>query len=233
MFGIFWDCDGTIMDTEKSYAYAWKDFLHSKGLDLPIEDFDKFVGVDDRLVHQQFSNLVDLDTFESTMDELHKIMRVDFSEKILFNEKTATETASIIEVLQYTTDDIKMVYQDTTGDGTGVPKFAADTKLYNRILTGFSGSDQLNVINNSASVNNRNFAGVGIKTDTIIAFNNGAGNDPHFNRITDISGDGKTLTLSAVTSSVSGINNGNVLSGISTSSTFRTVSYTHLRAHET
>ncbi|MAJ17704.1 MAG: hypothetical protein CL497_00440, partial [Actinobacteria bacterium] len=70
------------MDTEKSYAYAWKDFLLSKGLDLPIEDFDKFVGVDDRLVHQQFSNLVDLDTFESTMDELHKIMRVDFSEKI-------------------------------------------------------------------------------------------------------------------------------------------------------
>ena len=91
-----------------------------------------------------------------------------------------------------------MVYQDTTGDGTGVPKFAADTKLYNRILTGFSGSDQLNVINNSASVNNRNFAGVGIKTDTIIAFNNGAGNDPHFNRITDISGDGKTLTLASV-----------------------------------
>ena len=45
MFGIFWDCDGTIMDTEKSYAYAWKDFLLSKGLDLPIEDFDKFVGV--------------------------------------------------------------------------------------------------------------------------------------------------------------------------------------------
>ena len=26
MFGIYWDCDGTIMDTEKSYAYAWKDF---------------------------------------------------------------------------------------------------------------------------------------------------------------------------------------------------------------
>ena len=49
MFGIFWDCDGTIMDTEKSYAYAWKDFLLSKGLDLPIEDFDKFVGVDDRI----------------------------------------------------------------------------------------------------------------------------------------------------------------------------------------
>ena len=33
MFGIYWDCDGTIMDTEKSYAYAWKDFLSSKGLE--------------------------------------------------------------------------------------------------------------------------------------------------------------------------------------------------------
>ena len=52
----------------------------------------------------------------------------------------------LIEVLQYTTDDIKMVYQDTFGT-TGVSTFAADTKLYNRILTGFSGSDQLNVIN--------------------------------------------------------------------------------------
>ena len=30
MYGIYWDCDGTIMDTEKSYAYAWKDFLSRK-----------------------------------------------------------------------------------------------------------------------------------------------------------------------------------------------------------
>ena len=61
-------------------------------------------------------------------------------EQILFNEKTSTETASVIEVLQYTTDDIKLVYQDTFGT-TGISTFAADTKLYNRILPGFSGSD--------------------------------------------------------------------------------------------
>ena len=54
MFGIFWDCDGTIMDTEKSYAYAWKDFLLSKGLDLPIEDFDKFR----RIGIKGFGNLI-------------------------------------------------------------------------------------------------------------------------------------------------------------------------------
>ena len=86
MFGIYWDCDGTIMDTEKSYAYAWKHFLYSKGLDLPIEEFDKFVGIDDRIVHAEFSQIVELDNFDTTMDELHKIMRVEFSEKILFKD---------------------------------------------------------------------------------------------------------------------------------------------------
>ena len=43
-------------------------------------------------------------------------------EQILFNEKTSTETASVIEVLQYTTDDIKLVYQDTFGT-TGISTF--------------------------------------------------------------------------------------------------------------
>ena len=115
-------------------------------------------------------------------------------EQIIFNEKTATENASIVEVLQYTTDDIKMVYQDTFGT-TGISTFAADTKLYDRVLPSFSLTDQLNVINNSAVVNNRNFAGVGIKTDTIIAFNNGPGNNSVFNRISNISNEGKTCLL--------------------------------------
>ena len=121
MLGIFWDCDGTIMDTEKSYAYAWKDYLFSKGLDLPVEDFDKFTGVDDRLIHEQFSNLVDLDTFESTMDELHKIMRVEFSEKILFKDalnciqefsgdiQQACVSASPKEVLEFKLSDAKII----------------------------------------------------------------------------------------------------------------------------
>ena len=36
MFGIYWDCDGTLMDTEKAFAYAWQEILKSKNLDLPI-----------------------------------------------------------------------------------------------------------------------------------------------------------------------------------------------------
>ena len=144
-------------------------------------------------------------------------------EQIIFNERTSTEggNASITDILDYTTDDIKMVYQSTNFNTTGIATFAADTVLYDRVLPFFSLTDQLNVVNNTASVNNRSFAGVGIKTDTIIAFNNGANTDPVYNRITGgLDGTGKTITLSA-TDTVSGINNGAVLSGLSTSSTFR------------
>ena len=121
MYGIYWDCDGTIMDTEKSYAYAWKDFLSSKGLELPIEEFDQFVGIDDRIVHAEFSKIVKLDNFESTMDELHKIMRVEFSEKILFKDSLdclkdfhgnipqACVSASPKEVLNFKLQDAKII----------------------------------------------------------------------------------------------------------------------------
>ena len=27
MYGIYWDCDGTLMDTETSYGLAWKEHL--------------------------------------------------------------------------------------------------------------------------------------------------------------------------------------------------------------
>ena len=55
MFGIYWDCDGTLMDTEKAFAYAWQEILKSKNLDLPIEHFDQYVGVDDKIVHEKYS----------------------------------------------------------------------------------------------------------------------------------------------------------------------------------
>ena len=34
MHGIYWDCDGTLMDTETSYGLAWKEHLKSFGLDI-------------------------------------------------------------------------------------------------------------------------------------------------------------------------------------------------------
>ena len=51
MLGIHWDCDGTIMDTERLYAYAWQTHLKAFGLSIPEDEIKQFIGVDDRIVH--------------------------------------------------------------------------------------------------------------------------------------------------------------------------------------
>ena len=52
MLGILWDCDGTIMDTERLYAYAWQIHLKDFGLSIPEGEIKQFVGVDDlSLIH--------------------------------------------------------------------------------------------------------------------------------------------------------------------------------------
>ena len=38
MIGIHWDCDGTIMDTERLYAYAWQTHLKAFGLSIPEDE---------------------------------------------------------------------------------------------------------------------------------------------------------------------------------------------------
>ena len=86
MNGIYWDCDGTLMDTEKAFAYAWQEILKSKSLDLPIEHFDQYVGVDDKIVHKKYSGKVNLPSFEETMDLLSKIIIRNMSEKIMFDD---------------------------------------------------------------------------------------------------------------------------------------------------
>ena len=161
MFGIFWDCDGTIMDTEKSYAYAWKDFLHSKGLELPIEEFDKFVGIDDRIIHKQFSEKVDLDDFQSTMDKLHEIMRVEFSEKILFKDSLncilkfhgdifqACVSASPKEVLNFKLQDAKINnYFDYVIGGNEVLRNKPNPDIYLKAIE-ISGSTKNIIVEDS------------------------------------------------------------------------------------
>ena len=161
MFGIYWDCDGTIMDTEKSYAYAWKDFLYSKGLELPIEEFDKFVGIDDRIIHKQFSEKVDLDDFQSTMDKLHEIMRVEFSEKILFKDSLncilkfhgdifqACVSASPKEVLNFKLQDAKINnYFDYVIGGNEVLRNKPNPDIYLKAIE-ISGSTKNIIVEDS------------------------------------------------------------------------------------
>ena len=86
MVGIFWDCDGTIMDTERLYAYAWQSHLKQYGLDISEDEIRQFVGVDDRIVHSFYSDSIDIENFETTMLSLGNIIQESLNDKLLYND---------------------------------------------------------------------------------------------------------------------------------------------------
>ena len=86
MYGILWDCDGTIMDTERLYAYAWQTHLKEFGLSIPEDEIKQFVGVDDRIVHSFYSNQVGLENFDKTMSKLGFIIENSLDERIIFQD---------------------------------------------------------------------------------------------------------------------------------------------------
>ena len=86
MNGIYWDCDGTLMDTETSYGLAWKEHLSNFGLEISEEETRQWVGIDDRLVHSFYAKNVDLENFEKTMASLGKIIEGTLNEKLLFQD---------------------------------------------------------------------------------------------------------------------------------------------------
>ena len=147
-------------------------------------------------------------------------------EQIVVNEKPSNITPSIISIVAYTVDDIKSVFQSKI-IASLASNFSADTVLYDRVLPYFSLADNLSVLggssSNTATVANRRFTGkVGIKTDAIIAYSHGTFADPVYNRVSNISPDGTTLTLSPLGVGVTGVNQETILAaGISTNSTFR------------
>ena len=92
MNGIYWDCDGTLMDTETSYGLAWKEHLSDFGLEISEEETRQWVGIDDRLVHSFYAKNVDLENFEKTMASLGKIIEGTLNEKLIFQDaKTLLE----------------------------------------------------------------------------------------------------------------------------------------------
>ena len=86
MYGILWDCDGTIMDTERLYAYAWQTHLKQFGLSIPEDEIKQFVGVDDRIVYSFYSDQVDLENFDQTMHKLGFIIENSLDERIIFQD---------------------------------------------------------------------------------------------------------------------------------------------------
>ena len=86
MYGIYWDCDGTLMDTETSYGLAWKEHLKNFGLEISEEETRQWVGIDDRLVHSFYAKAVELENFDKTMISLGKIIEGTLNEKLLFQD---------------------------------------------------------------------------------------------------------------------------------------------------
>jgi len=86
MIGIYWDCDGTLMDTETSYGLAWKEHLSNFGLEISEEETRQWVGIDDRLVHSFYAKNVDLENFEKTIASLGKIIEGTLNEKLMFQD---------------------------------------------------------------------------------------------------------------------------------------------------
>jgi len=86
MIGIYWDCDGTLMDTETSYGLAWKVHLSNFGLEISEEETRQWVGIDDRLVHSFYAKNVDLENFEKTIASLGKIIEGTLNEKLMFQD---------------------------------------------------------------------------------------------------------------------------------------------------
>ena len=113
-------------------------------------------------------------------------------EKLIYNEKTTDSKSSIVKINAYNVFDIKSVYQDSTSiTGNNIPTdFIADSVLYDRVLSGFSPADQLNVISldaqtDTATIAGRNFAGkVGLLQIQLYLINMVDFTDPVFNRVT-------------------------------------------------
>ena len=148
-YGLFWDCDGTIMDTEKLYAYAWKEHLKNLGFEIQLSEVDQFIGVDDRIVHNYFSSFVKLDDFTNTMHSLGEIIKNLLSDDILFSDaknllissnnigiQSACVSASPQNLLEFKLEkaNIKHLFNFIIG-GDQVKKNKPYPDIYNKAIT--------------------------------------------------------------------------------------------------
>jgi len=142
-------------------------------------------------------------------------------EQVIINEDTSS-SAAIVSLVEYGTEDIKSVYQDSnTLNSALLSDFIADAVLYEKPLVNFSTLDTL-TINTSgiATCPGRFFSGsTGIKTDSIIKYTKAGATLPTFNRVDSISTNGSIITLSALdtTAAITGIAEGSLPAGITTS----------------
>ena len=140
-------------------------------------------------------------------------------EELIFNEKTSSLRSSIIKINAYTSQDIKSVFQDKSNTNSALASnFAADSVLYGVTLPNFQRNELLKTSTDGSGnilgkVANQFFSGqVGLKTDAIISYS-GNDTDPVFNRVSNISPDGTTITLTQVPDDVDNVCKKTPLSG--------------------
>ncbi len=128
-------------------------------------------------------------------------------EQVSINDDKSFNT-SISKITQYTTDDIKSVWQNCSTAGLQ-RDFVADTDLSIRVLPRFSASDLLSVSQAGVGTcGGRLFGGnAGISTGDVVAYNNqrNTAGDPTFNVVSSIASNGSTITLDALSASVPGV----------------------------
>jgi len=129
-------------------------------------------------------------------------------------------TRSIVYLQEYSTNDIKSLWQDCTSltSGALVTDFVADVVLTKKVPFGFNVTDQI-TISTSGDVTcpGRNF--LGIRSDTVIQYQIPGESLETFNRVVSVSSDGLSMTVGACPS-VSNVCSGS-LPGVTTSVLFK------------
>ena len=130
-----------------------------------------------------------------------EVMLYQVSGKFSFNEQInvsgISSTTSISSIIDYSIDDIKSV--GITGT------FVADTVLSK--TTSFNGPFDITVVGSAATVSAPTPFANTIRTNDIISYFRSGTSDPVYNRVSSISGDKKSITVS-VASTVSGVSDG-------------------------
>ena len=129
------------------------------------------------------------------------------NEQIIYDEKSTATLSSIKEVINYKINDIKSIFQAAGSSGL-VSDFSADTVLYDTVLSKFSTTDDITfdkiadaggISLNSGTIPNRNFAGTGINTDTVVAYAAPGDTLPVLHRVSTIGIGGTNIEVTSTT----------------------------------
>ena len=120
-------------------------------------------------------------------------------EQLVINETTEV-SRSVVSVTTYGIEDVKSVYQDSTALTSELKvDFVADTVLQKSLPKNFSLTDRLTITSGgTATCPGRNFAGTGIKENSIIRYQISGLSTETYNRVSSVSSDGLTLTLVSI-----------------------------------